>query len=184
MRDTTAMCCADPSIVPAAAGVSGSAAGRGRCRCAIDAARRGALRRVIGAVAGVITVPAIALDPAPEIVQPKPPGRDGFMERAFEMRRRAIERGDQPYGAVVVKSGRIVGEGVSAVVTDNDPTAHAEMQAIRDAARRLGTRDLAGCELFGTSRACPMCEAAAHWAGIAKMYYGASAADGGAPRLP
>jgi len=106
------------------------------------------------------------------------------MERAFEMRRRAIERGDQPYGAIIVKEGRIVGEGVSAVVTDNDPTAHAEMQAIRDAARRLGARDLTGCEMYGTSRACPMCEAGAYWARIARMYYGTSIADAGAPRLP
>ena len=106
------------------------------------------------------------------------------MERAFEMRRRAIERGDQPYGAVIVKEGRIVGEGVSAVVTDNDPTAHAEMQAIRDAARRLGTRDLTSCAMYGTSRACPMCEAGAYWARIARMYYGTSIVDAGAPRLP
>ena len=106
------------------------------------------------------------------------------MERAFEMRRRAIERGDQPYGAVIVKEGRIVGEGVSAVVTENDPTAHAEMQAIRDAARRLATSDLTSCEMYGTSRACPMCEAGAYWARIARMYYGTSIADAGAPRLP
>ena len=106
------------------------------------------------------------------------------MERAFEMRRRAIERGDQPYGAIIGKGDRIVGEGVSAVVTDNDPTAHAEMQAIRDAARRLGTRDLTSCGMYGTSRACPMCEAAAYWARIARMYYGTSIADAGAPRLP
>lgn len=106
------------------------------------------------------------------------------MERAFELRRRAIERGDQPYGAVVVKDGSIVGEGVSAVVTDRDPTAHAEMQAIRDAARRLGTGDLSGCVMYGTSKACPMCEAAAYWARISRMYYGASVADAGPPRLP
>ena len=105
------------------------------------------------------------------------------MEHAFEMRRRAIARGDQAYGAVIAKGGRVVGEGVSAVVTDNDPTAHAEMQAIRDAARRLGTRDLTGCELYGTSRACPMCEAGAYWARIATLYYGASIVDAGAPRL-
>ncbi len=106
------------------------------------------------------------------------------MERAFEMRRRAIERGDQPYGAVIVKGGRIVGEGVSAVVTNTDPTAHAEMEAIRYAARRLGTSDLTDCEMYGTSRACPMCEAGAYWARIARMYYGTSIADVGAPRLP
>jgi guanine deaminase len=106
------------------------------------------------------------------------------MERAFEMRRRAIERGDQPYGAIIVKEGRIVGEGMSAVVTDIDPTAHAEMQAIRDAARRLRTNDLTGCDMYGTSRACPMCEAGAYWAHIARMYHSASITDAGAPRLP
>jgi tRNA(Arg) A34 adenosine deaminase TadA len=109
--------------------------------------------------------------------------RQTFIQRAFEMRRISVERGDQAYGAVIVKDGRIVGEGVSAVITTPDPTAHAEMQAIRDAAKRLNTRDLAGCELYGTSRACPMCEAGAYWAGIARMWYGEGIADGGTPRL-
>ncbi|HRI18870.1 MAG TPA: nucleoside deaminase [Burkholderiaceae bacterium] len=121
---------------------------------------------------------------APEpIVQPAQPGPSAFAQRAFEMRNLAIARGDQPYGAVVVKDQRIVGQGVSAVVADNDPTAHAEMQAIRDAARRLGTRDLSGCELYGNSRACPMCEAAAYWARISKLRHGEAATDGGAPTL-
>jgi tRNA(Arg) A34 adenosine deaminase TadA len=149
-----------------------------------DSRRRVALRCVTGLVIGAIAGPVSARDRASEIVQPRTAGREGFMERAFEMRRRAIERGDQPYGAIIVKGDRIVGEGVSAVVTDNDPTAHAEMQAIRDAARRRGARDLTGCEMYGTSRACPMCEAAAYWARIARMYYGTSIADAGAPRLP
>jgi len=155
-----------------------------RHACAIDTSRRIALRCVIGTMVAAIAAPLSARDRIPEIVQPRTAGRESFMERAFEMRRRAIERGDQPYGAVIVKEGRIVGEGVSAVVTDIDPTAHAEMQAIRDAARRLGTSDLTGCEMYGTSRACPMCEAGAYWARIARMYYGASIADAGAPRLP
>jgi tRNA(Arg) A34 adenosine deaminase TadA len=152
--------------------------------CEIDATRRVALRCVIGLMAGAIAAPVSARDRVPEIVQPRTAGREGYMERAFEMRRRAIERGDQPYGAVIVREGRIVGEGVSAVVTDGDPTAHAEMQAIRDAARRLGTSDLTNCEMYGTSRACPMCEAGAYWARIARMYYGASTVDAGGPRLP
>lgn len=109
--------------------------------------------------------------------------RRRFAERAAEMRRRAIERGDQPYGAIVVRAGQVIGEGVSAVVTDRDPTAHAEMQAIRAAARALGTSDLSGCELYGTSRACPMCEAGAYRAGISRMYHGEAATDAGAPRL-
>ena len=152
--------------------------------CEIDAKRRAALRGVTSLFVGSIAVPVSAREQAPEIVQPRMAGREGYMERAFEMRRRAVERGDQPYGAVIVKGNLIVGEGVSAVVTDNDPTAHAEMQAIRDAARRLGTRDLTGCEMYGTSRACPMCEAAAYWARVSRLYYGASIADAGVPRLP
>jgi tRNA(Arg) A34 adenosine deaminase TadA len=119
----------------------------------------------------------------PPIAQPESATREAFMRRAFEMRRISVERGDQAYGAVIVKNGKIVGEGISAVVTANDPTAHAEMQGIRDAARRLGTRDLSGCEMYGTSRACPMCEAGAYWAGIARMYYGEGVGDAGAPRL-
>ena len=113
---------------------------------------------------------------------PQPATPAGFMRRAFELRQRSIERGDQPYGAVVVLAGRIVGEGVSAVITSNDPTAHAEMQGLRDAQRRLGTSDLSGCELFGTSRACPMCEGAAARARIARMFHGEAVLDAGPPR--
>ena len=131
-----------------------------------------------------MTTRAAAQAPAPGGARPIAEGRAVFMERAFELRRRAIERGDQPYGAVVVKDGRIVGEGVSAVVTDRDPTAHAEMQAIRAAARSLGTNDLTGCEMYGTSKACPMCEAASYWARIARLYHGATVADAGPPKLP
>jgi tRNA(Arg) A34 adenosine deaminase TadA len=109
-------------------------------------------------------------------------GRQQFMARAFEMRRRAIASGDQAFGAVVVKDGRVVGEGVSAVLTTPDPTAHGEMQAIRDAARRLGSEKLAGCELYTTFQPCPMCETAAYWAGIERIFYGEAVNDGGAPR--
>jgi tRNA(Arg) A34 adenosine deaminase TadA len=132
----------------------------------------------------VAALPArAASDKLSEIVQPATPTRAAFMQRALEMRRLATERGDQPYGAVIVRGGKIVGEGVSAVITTPDPTAHAEMQGIRDAARRLRTRDLSGCEMYGTSRACPMCEAGAYWAGVSRLWYGESIADGGAPRL-
>lgn len=117
-----------------------------------------------------------------EIVQPANPGRTAFMARAVEMRRRAVAAGDQAYGAVIVKGGRIVGEGASAVLTRRDPTAHAEIEAIRDAARRLGTNDLSGCEMYGTSKACPMCETAAYWARLARLHYGESVTDGGVPR--
>jgi tRNA(Arg) A34 adenosine deaminase TadA len=108
--------------------------------------------------------------------------RGRFMARALEMRRIAVERGDQPYGAVVVKDGQVLGEGASGVLTIPDPTAHGEVQAIRDAARRLGTARLAGCELYTTFRPCPMCETAAYWAGIVRIYHGEAITDAGAPR--
>jgi guanine deaminase len=128
-------------------------------------------RALIAGALGLVIAPAASAS------------REAFMRRAFELRRIAVERGDQPYGAVLVKDGRIVGDGISAVITNTDPTAHAEMQAIRDGARRLATRDLSGCELYGTARACPMCEAAAYWAGVSRLFYGESITDGGAPRL-
>ena len=110
-------------------------------------------------------------------------GKNQFARRAVELRDEAVRAGDQPYGAVVVKSGRVVGEAPSRVITTRDPTAHAEMEAIRDAARKLGTRDLSGCDLYGSSRACRMCEAAAYWAGIGRLFHGADAAGGGPPQL-
>ena len=122
---------------------------------------------------------------APEpIVQPVRPGPDAFMARAFSLREAAQLGGDQPYGAVVVLDGRIVGEAPSRVVTASDPTAHAEMEAIRDAARRLGRRSLAGCVIYASSRPCPMCQTAALWAGVDRYYFGREISDGGAPRYP
>jgi guanine deaminase len=94
-----------------------------------------------------------------------------------------MRAGDQPYGAVVVRDGRIVAEAPSRGVVAGDPTAHAEMEAIRDAARKLGTRNLAGYDLYGSSRACRMCEAAAYWAGIARLFHGADATGGYPPQL-
>ena len=101
----------------------------------------------------------------------------------MQLRDEAVRAGDQPYGAVVVKNGRIIGEAPSRVVTGRDPTAHAEMEAIRDAARKLGTRDLSGCDLYGSSPACRMCEAAAYWAGIARLFHGEEAAGGRPPQI-
>ena len=132
---------------------------------------------------GVLTGRAFAAEQRNGITQPQAASRENFMARAFEMRRLAIARGDQAYGAVVVKDGRIIGEGISAVVTNNDPTAHAEMQAIRDAIRRFGAHEVKGAELFGTSRACSMCERGAYQAGIDLMVYGESATEAGAPRI-
>jgi tRNA(Arg) A34 adenosine deaminase TadA len=82
-----------------------------------------------------------------------------------------------PFAAVIVRDDRIVGEGANSVTATNDPTAHAEVNAIRAAAKALGTFTLAGCELYTSCEPCPMCLAAAYWARIDAVYYGASAAD-------
>jgi tRNA(Arg) A34 adenosine deaminase TadA len=103
------------------------------------------------------------------------------MSRARALRDQAQRSGDQPYGAVVLRGDAIVGEGPSRVVINGDPTAHAEMEAIRDAARRLGARDLSGCMLVSTSRPCRMCEAAAGWARIERMVHGDALTDAGRP---
>ena len=117
------------------------------------------------------------------IVQPAAPDKMAFIERAFEMRRLAVENGDQAYGAVIVRDNVIVGQSWSRVVLDQDPTGHAEISAIRDAARRLKSRSLKGAILYSSSRPCPMCEAAAYWADIDGMIYGRNADNAGAPRL-
>jgi tRNA(Arg) A34 adenosine deaminase TadA len=82
-----------------------------------------------------------------------------------------------PFAAVVVRDGKIVGEGVNSVTASHDPTAHAEVNAIRSAARGLGTFTLAGCQLYTSCEPCPMCLAAAYWARLDAFYYGASTAD-------
>ena len=117
------------------------------------------------------------------IAQPGTWDDAAFVARAFDMQALALASGDQGYGAVVVRAGIIVGQSPSHVVVHRDPTAHAEMEAIRDAARRLKTRDLSDCTLYSSSPACPMCEAAAYWAGIERMVYGMAAQEGGSPRL-
>ena len=147
-------------------------------------------RRRLFAICGVVTLgfasrlPAQAKQQSSDsIIQPAKPDDSAFITRSFEMRRLAIELGDQGYGAVVVRESSIVGQSPSHVIVNRDPTAHAEMEAIRDAAKRLGSRDLSGCTLYSSSRACPMCEAAAYWAGITRMVYGNTIADAGRPSL-
>lgn len=119
------------------------------------------------------------------IAQPPNPTPKAFTERAFEMRDIAVSQGDQGYGAVIVHtaSSKIVGQSPSRVVTNRDPSAHAEMEAIRDAARRLGTRDLSKHTMYSSSRPCAMCEAAAYWANIDSLYFGRSTTSAGAPQL-
>jgi tRNA(Arg) A34 adenosine deaminase TadA len=98
-----------------------------------------------------------------------------FMRRAIELSRSSINRpGTRPYGAVIVKDGKIVGEGLNQSDLNFDPTSHGEIEAIRDACRRLRTIDLSGCELFTSCEPCGLCVAAMYRAGIGKLYYAAS----------
>ena len=103
-----------------------------------------------------------------------------FMQRALALSAQALqEPGTEPFGAVVVKDGVIVGEGFNHSVAHSDPTSHGEVEAIRDACRKLGTVNLSGCELYTSCEPCAMCVAAMHIAGIAKLYYAASLAQSG-----
>jgi len=82
-----------------------------------------------------------------------------------------------PFGAVIVREGRVVARGHNQVIGLKDPTAHAEMQAIRAACRALNTFDLTGCEIYATCEPCPMCFAAIHWARLDRVHFGASRQD-------
>lgn len=101
-----------------------------------------------------------------------------FLRRAIALATENVAAGKGgPFGAVIVRDGKIIGEGVNSVTGANDPTAHAEVNAIRAAARAIGTFTLDGCELFSSCEPCPMCLAAAYWARLDALYYGATAAD-------
>lgn len=101
-----------------------------------------------------------------------------FLRRAIELATANVREGrGGPFGAVVVRAGRIVGEGANTVTATHDPTAHAEVNAIRAAAKSLGVFSLAGCELYTSCEPCPMCLAAAYWARMDAIYYGAGAED-------
>ena len=104
-----------------------------------------------------------------------------FYSAALSMKRLAESWGDQPYGAVLVFGGRIIGEGPSRVVKLADPSAHAEREAIRDAQRKLGRDSLAGSLLYSTARPCRVCEIAAARAGVARMIVGPELQDAGRP---
>lgn len=102
------------------------------------------------------------------------------MQRALDLAREAAEAGEVPIGAVVVKDGAVVGEGRNAPRADHDPTAHAEIAAIRAAARALGDERLTGCDLYVTLEPCAMCAGAIVHARIARLYYAVGDPKGGA----
>ena len=93
------------------------------------------------------------------------------MARAIELSENSVKNGGRPFGAVIVKDGAIVAEASNCVTIDLDPTAHAEVSAIRKATKVLGTYDLTGCEIYTSCEPCPMCLGAIYWAHLDKIYY-------------
>lgn len=103
------------------------------------------------------------------------------MRRALEIARDSLDiPGALPYGAVVVKDGVIVGEGLNKAVALHDPTSHGEVEAIRDACRRLQTTDLSGCDLYTTAEPCSMCVATMYVSGVARLYYASASPESAA----
>lgn len=103
-----------------------------------------------------------------------------FMRRAIALSCQGVAEGGGPFGAVVVKDGAVVGEGRNAVVPGRDPTAHAEIVAIRAACATLGTHDLSGAVIYTSCEPCPMCLGAVWWARIGEVVYGNGRADAAA----
>lgn len=102
---------------------------------------------------------------------------DRFLRAAIELARENVARGGRPFGAVVVKDGAIVATGVNEILATNDPTAHAELGAIRAASRKLASPDLSGCTVYASGHPCPMCMAAMRMAGIGAVVFAYSNED-------
>lgn len=103
--------------------------------------------------------------------------KEDFMRKAIELSIENVKNGGGPFGAVIVKDGEIVATGVNRVTANHDPTAHAEVSAIRAACQKLDTFDLSGCEIYTSCEPCPMCLGAIYWAHLDKIYYGNNKAD-------
>ena len=131
----------------------------------------------IGMVASVA-----ALAPGRALSAVSPEAVRTFIAEAERMKREAVAKGDQPFGAVVVRGSEIAGYGPSRVVTNRDPNAHAERVALWDAQAKLGRKDLADCVIYSTSPPCAACQNALAAAVVARMFHGAVAVDAGAPK--
>ncbi len=101
------------------------------------------------------------------------------MREAIQLMREAgvVQKTGGPFGAIIVKDGLVIAASGNSVIKDNDPSAHAEVNAIRAACRKIGSWDLTGCILYTSCECCPMCYATAYWAGIRKVFYAASWSD-------
>lgn len=100
-----------------------------------------------------------------------------FMRLAISKARAGVDKGQSPFGACIVQNNTVISLEHNLVIQKTDITAHAEIQAIRDACKKLDTIDLSGCEIYSTCEPCPMCFAAIHWARIDRVYYGAEIKD-------
>ncbi len=103
-----------------------------------------------------------------------------FMREAIRLSRESVRQGGGPFAAVIVKHGEIIAKASNSVTSDNDPTAHAEINAIRQACRKRNTFDLSGCTLFTSCQPCPMCLGAIYWARLERIYYGNTKNDAAA----
>jgi guanine deaminase len=104
----------------------------------------------------------------------------GFMEQAIDLAAANVRRGGGPFAALVVKDGVVIASGANRVTLANDPTAHAEVVAIREACRALGGFQLAGCEVYSSCEPCPMCLGALYWARPERVFFAATARDAAA----
>lgn len=100
-----------------------------------------------------------------------------LMLRAIELSEESVRNGGGPFGALIAKNGEIIAEGSNKVTINNDPTAHAEVCAIRNACEKLNTFELTDCEIYTSCEPCPMCLGAIYWAHLAKIYYGNNRKD-------
>lgn len=101
-----------------------------------------------------------------------------FLREAIELAHVNVEKGGRPFGAVVVRNGEIIATGVNEILRTNDPTSHAELNAIRAASRKLGSANLEGCTVYASGHPCPMCMAAMRLAGVGEVAYAYSNDDG------
>ncbi len=97
--------------------------------------------------------------------------KEELMRKAIELSIKSVRNGGGPFGAIIARKGEIIAEGSNSVTIYNDPTAHAEVTAIRKACEKLGTFDLTGCEIYTSCEPCPMCLGAIYWAHLDKIYY-------------
>ncbi len=105
---------------------------------------------------------------------------DKFVERVIELAVASVQANGGPFAALVVRNGEVIAEGVNCVTTANDPTAHAEVVAIREACRKIGGFQLTGCDVYASCEPCPMCLGALYWARPARVVFAATRADAAA----